>query len=56
MPERRTAVISSKYIVQYSFGAGSVGGLVPMIDAIGVGWSFTISKFLEITLILLLAY
>ncbi|KXH34003.1 major facilitator superfamily transporter [Colletotrichum simmondsii] len=42
MPERRTAVISSKYIVQYSFGAGSVGGLVPMIDAIGVGWSFTI--------------
>ncbi|KAK1498630.1 major facilitator superfamily transporter [Colletotrichum costaricense] len=43
MPERRTAVISSKYIVQYSFGAGSVGGLVPMIDAIGVGWSFTIT-------------
>ncbi|KAL2874967.1 hypothetical protein SGCOL_009809 [Colletotrichum sp. CLE4] len=45
MPERRTAVISSKYIVQYSFGAGSVGGLVPMIDAIGVGWSFTITAF-----------
>ncbi|KAK6222560.1 major facilitator superfamily transporter [Colletotrichum tabaci] len=43
LPEHRTAVISGKYIIQYSFGAGSVGGLVPMIDAIGVGWSFTIT-------------
>ncbi|OHW97350.1 major facilitator superfamily transporter [Colletotrichum incanum] len=43
LPERRTAVISSKYVIQYSFGAGSIGGLVPMIDAIGVGWSFTIT-------------
>ncbi|GKT57895.1 major facilitator superfamily transporter [Colletotrichum tofieldiae] len=43
LPERRTAVISGKYVVQYSFGAGSIGGLVPMIDAIGVGWSFTIT-------------
>ncbi|GKT46353.1 efflux pump rdc3 [Colletotrichum spaethianum] len=42
LPERRTAVISGKYVIQYSFGAGSIGGLVPMIDAIGVGWSFTI--------------
>ncbi|KAL0941954.1 major facilitator superfamily transporter [Colletotrichum truncatum] len=43
LPEHRTAVISGKYIIQYSFGAGAVGGLVPMIDAIGVGWSFTIT-------------
>ncbi|KAK1978298.1 major facilitator superfamily transporter [Colletotrichum cereale] len=44
LPEHRTAVISGKYVIQYTFGAGSIGGLVPMIDAIGVGWSFTISK------------
>ncbi|KAJ3954946.1 hypothetical protein N0V92_008531 [Colletotrichum tropicale] len=44
LPEHRTAVISGKYIIQYSFGAGAVGGLVPMIDAIGVGWAFTINK------------
>ncbi|KAI8167860.1 Efflux pump FUB11 [Colletotrichum sp. SAR 10_70] len=43
LPEHRTAVISGKYIIQYSFGAGAVGGLVPMIDAIGVGWAFTIT-------------
>ncbi|KAK1958844.1 major facilitator superfamily transporter [Colletotrichum sublineola] len=43
LPERRTAVISGKYVIQYIFGAGSIGGVVPMIDAIGVGWSFTIS-------------
>ncbi|KAF6804042.1 major facilitator superfamily transporter [Colletotrichum sojae] len=43
LPEHRTAVISGKYIVQYTFGAGAVGGVVPMIDAIGVGWAFTIT-------------
>ncbi|KAJ0337641.1 hypothetical protein COL922a_006534 [Colletotrichum nupharicola] len=43
LPEHRTAVISGKYIIQYSFGAGAVGGLVSMIDAIGVGWAFTIT-------------
>ncbi|KAF5485425.1 MFS transporter fsa7 [Colletotrichum siamense] len=42
-PEKRTAVISGKYIIQYCFGAGAVGGVVPMIDAIGVGWAFTIT-------------
>ncbi|KAK1589802.1 major facilitator superfamily transporter [Colletotrichum navitas] len=43
LPEHRTAVISGKYVIQYMFGAGSIGGVVPMIDAIGVGWSFTIT-------------
>ncbi|KAK2739370.1 major facilitator superfamily transporter [Colletotrichum kahawae] len=43
VPERRTAVISGKYIIQYCFGAGAVGAVVPMIDAIGVGWAFTIT-------------
>ncbi|KAH7126140.1 major facilitator superfamily domain-containing protein [Dactylonectria macrodidyma] len=42
-PAYRTAVISGKYVVQYSFAAGSVGGVVPMIDGIGVGWAFTVS-------------
>jgi hypothetical protein len=32
-------------VVQYSFGAISVGGVVPMIDEIGVGWAFTVSKY-----------
>lgn len=43
-PEFKMAVLSGKYVVQYSFGAVSVGGMVPMIDAIGTGWSFTICK------------
>ncbi|KAF7561860.1 hypothetical protein G7046_g2288 [Stylonectria norvegica] len=42
-PAHRTAVISSKYVAQYFFSAGSVGGCVRMIDEIGVGWTFTIS-------------
>ncbi|KAI1009989.1 hypothetical protein LB503_011534 [Fusarium chuoi] len=40
-PAHRTAVITGKYVIQYSFGAMSVGGVVPMIDGIGVGWAFT---------------
>ncbi|KAK2049729.1 major facilitator superfamily transporter [Colletotrichum somersetense] len=43
LPKHRTAVISGKYVIQYTFGAGSIGGVVPMIDAIGAGWSFTIT-------------
>ncbi|CAM1501484.1 Fc.00g034680.m01.CDS01 [Cosmosporella sp. VM-42] len=44
-PAHRTAVISGKYVVQYSFAAGSVGGVVRMIDEAGVGWAFTASAF-----------
>lgn len=39
--------MSGKYVIQYSFAAGSVGGVVPMIDGIGVGWAVTICKFLR---------
>lgn len=42
-PTHRTAVITGKYVIQYCFGAMSVGGLVPMIDGIRVGWAFTVS-------------
>jgi MFS family permease len=44
-PDFKMAVISGKYVVQYSFGAIAVGGVVPMIDAIGSGWTFTICKW-----------
>ncbi|KAF4472185.1 MFS transporter [Fusarium albosuccineum] len=57
-PVHRTAVITGKYVVQYSFGAGSVGGVVPMIDAIGVGWAFTATALAAVTggvLVLLIA-
>ncbi|KAH7230505.1 acyl transferase/acyl hydrolase/lysophospholipase [Fusarium redolens] len=43
-PAHRTAVITGKYVIQYSFGAMSVGGVVPMIDGIGVGWAFTVIR------------
>ncbi|KAH7200437.1 acyl transferase/acyl hydrolase/lysophospholipase [Fusarium oxysporum] len=42
-PAHRTVVITGKYVIQYSFGAMSVGGVVPMIDGIGVGWGFTVN-------------
>ena len=45
LPEKRSEVISGKYIVQYIFGAGSSAAVVPCINAIGVGWTFTICKF-----------
>ncbi|KAL2689131.1 hypothetical protein Neosp_003183 [[Neocosmospora] mangrovei] len=44
-PVYRTAVITGKYVVQYSFAAGSVGGVVPLINGLGVGWAFTITTF-----------
>lgn len=44
-PEFKMAVISGKYVVQYSFGAIAVGSMVPMTDAIGTGWTFTICKW-----------
>jgi hypothetical protein len=45
LPEKRSEVISGKYIVQYIFGAGSSAAVVPCINAVGVGWTFTICKF-----------
>ncbi|KAF4496954.1 MFS transporter [Fusarium agapanthi] len=57
-PAHRTAVITGKYVIQYSFGAMSVGGVVPMIDGIGVGWAFTVITCFSIlagVLVLLIA-
>ncbi|KAL4799990.1 major facilitator superfamily domain-containing protein [Aspergillus venezuelensis] len=43
IPRNRAEVISGKYIIQYIFSAGASALVVPLIDRIGVGWTFTIS-------------
>ncbi|KAM0276640.1 hypothetical protein ACHAQH_006549 [Verticillium albo-atrum] len=43
LPAKKTEAISSKYIVQYTFAAGTVASRVPITGAIGIGWAFTIS-------------
>ncbi|KLU82473.1 hypothetical protein MAPG_01545 [Magnaporthiopsis poae ATCC 64411] len=43
IPEQKTAVISSKYMFQYGFASAGIGGAIPMIDRIGVGWAVTIT-------------
>lgn len=45
-PRMKSEVMSGKYIIQYLFGAGSSAAIVPLIDAIGVGLTFTISEYL----------
>lgn len=45
LPVHRAEVISGKYIVQYIFSAGASALVVPVIDQIGVGWTFTICMF-----------
>ncbi|KAE8355920.1 major facilitator superfamily domain-containing protein [Aspergillus coremiiformis] len=42
LPPRRSEVIAGKYMVQYSFAAGSIALVMPLIEAVGVGWTFTI--------------
>ncbi|KAJ5179862.1 hypothetical protein N7492_003072 [Penicillium capsulatum] len=42
MPHIRSEVISGKYVVQYIFAAGATAAVEPLIQAIGVGWTFTI--------------
>ncbi|KAL3476267.1 major facilitator superfamily domain-containing protein [Aspergillus californicus] len=49
LPNKRFEVISGKYIIQYIFSAGASGLVVPVIDAIGVGWTFTICAFMTLT-------
>ncbi|KAL2853456.1 major facilitator superfamily domain-containing protein [Aspergillus pseudoustus] len=49
LPSRRSEVISGKYIIQYIFSAGASALVVPVIDKIGVGWTFTISAFMTLT-------
>ncbi|KAJ5745719.1 hypothetical protein N7520_010901 [Penicillium odoratum] len=48
MPSIRSEVISGKYVVQYIFAAGATAAVDPLIDAIGVGWTFTICVFFAI--------
>ncbi|KAL4806407.1 major facilitator superfamily domain-containing protein [Aspergillus unguis] len=43
LPAHRAEVISGKYIIQYIFSAGASALVVPIINRIGVGWTFTIS-------------
>ncbi|KAL2815082.1 major facilitator superfamily domain-containing protein [Aspergillus cavernicola] len=49
LPSKRFEVISGKYIIQYIFSAGASGLVVPMVDAIGVGWTFTICAVMTLT-------
>ncbi|KAF9887020.1 hypothetical protein FE257_010636 [Aspergillus nanangensis] len=42
LPQKRSEVIAGKYIIQYIFSAGSSALVVPIINRIGVGWTFTI--------------
>ncbi|KAL4917520.1 major facilitator superfamily domain-containing protein [Aspergillus aurantiobrunneus] len=49
IPSHRAEVISGKYIIQYIFSAGASALVVPLIDKIGVGWTFTISAAFTLT-------
>lgn len=42
IPHKRSEVMSGKYVIQYLFAAGSSALVVPIIEAIGVGWTFTL--------------
>jgi len=44
MPHIRSEVISGKYVVQLSFAAGATAAVEPLINSIGVGWTFTICE------------
>ncbi|KAF9889707.1 hypothetical protein FE257_007013 [Aspergillus nanangensis] len=48
IPAERSEVVCSKYILQYIFAAAATAAVVPMINAIGVGWSFTIFTVLKL--------
>lgn len=50
MPHIRSEVISGKYVVQYIFAAGATAAVEPLINSIGVGWTFTICEFFVVTL------
>ncbi|KAL4998182.1 major facilitator superfamily domain-containing protein [Aspergillus recurvatus] len=49
LPSHRAEVIAGKYIIQYLFSAGASALVVPLVERIGVGWTFTISAFLTLT-------
>ncbi|OJJ96046.1 hypothetical protein ASPACDRAFT_35478 [Aspergillus aculeatus ATCC 16872] len=45
IPTQRSEVVCSKYALQYVFGATATAAVMPLINAIGIGWSFTICEF-----------
>ncbi|KAH8629869.1 hypothetical protein IG631_14446 [Alternaria alternata] len=45
-PKKRREVIAGKYLVQYTFSACSSAGVVPLMEAIGIGPTATISTVL----------
>ncbi|KAG8352422.1 hypothetical protein FVEN_g9567 [Fusarium venenatum] len=47
-PTERSEVVCSKYVLQYAFGATISATIVPLLNATGVGWTFTICTFLKI--------
>ncbi|KAH8901638.1 putative MFS transporter [Thozetella sp. PMI_491] len=47
-PAERSEVVCSKYVLQYAFGAASTASVLPMMTAIGVGWSFTLLMLLNV--------
>lgn len=42
-PAWKTESISSKYLVQYACGGATIASRIPMMENIGIGWSFTIT-------------
>ncbi|CAN9336261.1 unnamed protein product [Alternaria alternata] len=45
-PKKRREVIAGKYLIQYTFSACSSAGVVPLMEAIGIGPTATISTVL----------
>ncbi|SMR47856.1 unnamed protein product [Zymoseptoria tritici ST99CH_3D1] len=43
MPTRKSDVVAGNYTMRYVFGAAGSAAVLPIIDAIGVGWFSTIS-------------
>ncbi|KAI1843555.1 hypothetical protein JX266_010188 [Neoarthrinium moseri] len=56
LPKEKAEVICTKYIVQYVCAAACTAAVVPLIDAIGVGWSFTFFVALDMLGGLLVVY
>ena len=52
LPGVKREIISCKYIFQYAFSAGSIASRLPTLNALGVGWAFTISRCQTFVLVL----
>lgn len=49
-------VIANKYLVQYLCAASASVGAVPLLEAIGVGWSSVLSELPDLLLLTLIQY